>query len=125
MHASAAPTCEGVIVLSPSFQVLYMSPGAVRLIESSGFGPTPNPSEPTLPPALHCVGQETRDQLQSSLRKGNGLACEIERRISTSGTTLFVRGLGTPNHDGREFLTVLVVSKSPIESPFTEFGQSA
>lgn len=125
MHASAAPSCEGVIVLSPSFHVLYMSPGAVRLIESTGFGPTPNPAAPTLPPALHGVGRETRDQLQTSLRNGNGLVCDVERRISTSGTTLFVRGLGTPNHDGREFLTVLVVSTSPIESPLTDSGQIA
>ena len=110
---------EGVIILSPSCDLLYLSPGATQLIRPFAICPTGNPSGLTLPPLLRNIGQEVRHQLQASLKQGKGLTCDVKRALSSSEGTLFVHGLGVPNlHDG-EFLTTLVVSTSPIQLPLS------
>lgn len=105
---------EGVIILSPSCDVLYMSPRATELITPLAIGPTGDPPGVALPAPLRHIGFEVRHQLQASLKHGNGLACNITRTISSSDGTLFVQGLGVPNQYDGEFLTTLVVSESPI-----------
>jgi len=106
---------EGVIILSPSCDVLYMSPRATQLIIPLATGPTGDPPGAALPAPLRHIGAEVRHQLQASLKHGNGLTCNVTRTISSSGGTLFVQGLGVPNRYDGEFLTTLVVSESPIQ----------
>lgn len=113
MHDPTDASVNGVIVLSPSFHVLHMSPRATQLISPLTVSPAQNRPGLILPSVLHFIAQEIRDHLQTSLRQGNGLACDAERVISSSEGTLFVRGLGVPDRYGGEFLTVLVVSESP------------
>lgn len=108
---------EGVIILSPSCDLLYLSPGATQLIRPFAICPTGNPSGLTLPPLLRNIGQEVRHQLQASLKQGKGLTCDVKRALSSSEGTLFVHGLGVPNLQDGEFLTTLVVSTSPIQLP--------
>ena len=120
MHHPTNASVEGVIVLSPSLHVLHMSPRATQLIGALTIGPRQNPSGLTLPADLHDIGHETRNQLLTSLRQGNGLTCNVERMISSLGATLFVRGLGAPDQGGGEFFTVLVVSESPVTIPSVE-----
>lgn len=117
LHYSTDAPVEGVIILSPSFHVLHMSPRATQLISPLTISPTQNPTELTLPTVLHDIGQDIRTHFQTSLSQGNGLTCDIERVISSSVWTLFVRGLGVPDQNGGEFLTVLVVSNSPVNIP--------
>ncbi len=106
---------EGVIILSSSCDVLYMSPRATQLIEPLTISPTGDPPRVVLPTPLRHIGDEVRHQLQTSLKHGNGLTCNVTRTISSSGGTLFVQGLGMPNQYDGEFFTTLVVSKSPIQ----------
>lgn len=110
---------EGVIILSPSCELLYLSPVATQLIRPLTTCPMGNPSGLPLPPLLQNIGQEIRHQLQASLMQGNGLTCNVIRIISSSEGTLFVHGLGVPNRYDGEFLTTLVVSKSPIQLPLS------
>jgi hypothetical protein len=110
---------EGVIILSPSCDLLYLSPGATQLIKPLATCPTGNPSGLTLPPLLRNIGQEVRRQLQASLKQGKGLTCDVKRSLSSSEGTLFVYGLGVPNRYDGEFLTTLVVSTSPIQRPLS------
>ena len=105
---------EGVIILSPSCDVLYMSPRATQLITPLAISPTGDPPRASLPAPLRHIGDEVRHQLQASLKHGNGLTCNVTRTISSSGRTLFVQGLGVPNEYDGAFLTTLVVSESPI-----------
>ena len=106
---------EGVIILSPSCDVLYMSPRATQLITPLAISRTENPPRAALPAPLRNIGDEVRHQLQASLKHGNGLICNVTRTISSSGRTLFVQGLGVPNEYDGAFLTTLVVSESPIQ----------
>lgn len=106
---------EGVIILSPSCDVLYMSPRATQLIIPLATGPTGDPPRVALPAPLRHIGDEVRHQLQTSLKHGNGLTCNVTRTISSSGRILFVQGLGVPNMYNGEFLTTPVVSESPIQ----------
>lgn len=110
---------EGVIILSPSCDLLYLSPEATQLIRQLASCPTGNPSGLALPPLLRNIGHEVRHQLQASLKQGHGLTCNVTRIISSSEGTLFVHGLGVPNRYDGEFLTILVVSKSPIQLPLS------
>jgi len=106
---------EGVIILSPSCDVLYMSPRATQLIKPLAISPTGDPPGVALPTPLRHIGDEVRHQVQASLKHGNGLTCDVTRTICSSGRTLFVQGLGVPNQYDGEFLTTLVVSESPIQ----------
>lgn len=106
---------EGVIVLSSSCDVLYMSPRAAQLIKPLAISPTGDPPGVALPTPLRRIGDEVRHRLQASLTHGNGLTCDVTYTISLSGGTLFVQGLGVPNQYAGEFLTTLVVSESPIQ----------
>lgn len=106
---------KGVIILSPSCDPLYLSPEATQLIKPFTAGPSANPSGVSLPPLLRNIGHEVRHQLQASLKQGNGLTCDVARSISSPEGTLFVRGLGGPSLHNEEFLTTLVVSRSPIQ----------
>lgn len=114
---------EGVIILSPSCDVLYMSPRATQLITPLASSPTGDPPSDALPAPLRHIGDEVRHQLQASLKHGNGLTCNVTRTISSSGGTLFVQGLGMPNQYDGEFLTTLVVSESPIQITLPGGGQ--
>ena len=106
---------EGVIILSPTCDVLYMSPRATQLITPLAISPAGDPPKVALPAPLRHFGFEVRHHLQASLKHGNGLTCNVTRTISSSGRTLFVQGLGVPNEYDGEFLTTLVVSESPIQ----------
>lgn len=117
MHHPPDASVEGVIILSPSSDVLHMSPRATQLIRPFVIGPTQNSSGLTLPTMLDSIGREIRTQLETSLRQGNGLTSNMKRVISSPVGALFVRGLGVPGQDGVEFLTVLVVSDSPVNTP--------
>lgn len=113
---------EGVIILSPSCDLLYLSPGATQLIRPFAICPKDNPSGLALPPLLRNIGREVRQQLQTSLKQGKGLTCDVKHALSSPEGTLFVQGLGVPNlHDG-EFLTTLVVSTSPVQLPLSRGG---
>lgn len=106
---------EGVIILSSSCDVLYVSPRAAQLIELLMTGLTEAPPGVALPSPLRHIGDEVRHLLQASLKHGSGLTCNVTRTFSSSGRTLFVQGLGVPHqHDG-DFLTTLVISESPIQ----------
>jgi hypothetical protein len=107
----------GVIVLSPAFHVLYMSPHARKLTRPLAISPAKNQPGLILPHVFQDLAQEFHQRLQASLREGNGLACNMERRISSPEGTLFVRGLAVPNQHEGEFLTVLLVSQSSVGIP--------
>lgn len=115
---------EGVIILSPSCDVLYMSPRATQLIAPLAISPAEKPPTGALPTTLRHIGDEVRHQLQASLKHGKRLLCSVTRTISSSGKTLFVQGLGVPNVYDGEFLTTLVVSESPIRITLPNGGLS-
>lgn len=122
LHHETHVAVEGVIILSPSCDVLYMSPRATQLITPQAINPTVDPPSLALPAPLRDIGDEVRHQLQTSLNHGNGLTCNVARTISSSGKTLFVQGLGVPHQYDGEFLTTLVVSESPIQIPLPGGG---
>lgn len=110
---------EGVIILSSSGDVLYVSPNATQLIRQLDSHPTGNRPERTLPAPLGTIGHEVFHELQVSLMHGTGLACEVKRALPSPNGTLFVRGLGVPNQPDETFLTALIISTSPIDSPLS------
>jgi hypothetical protein len=118
LHPTDTPV-GGVIILSPSGDVLYMSPRAAHLIKPFAINPTGDPPTLTLPSALHNIGDEVRHQLQASLKQGHGLTSDVTRTIPSSNGPLFVHGRGIPNQYGGNFLTTLVVSESPIPIPLS------
>lgn len=118
-HTSRLPrtdtSYQGVIILSASGDVLYMSPRAVLLIRQFDTCPTGNPPARTLPAPLRTIGHEVCCELQASLMHGNGLVCDVRHALPSSEGTLFVHGLGVPNQEGGQFLTALIVSNVPID----------
>lgn len=108
---------EGVIILSFSGDVLYVSPNAAQMIRQLDSHPTGNRPERTLPALLRTIGHDVFHELQVSLMHGSGLACERKRALPSPNGTLFVRGLGVPNQPDGTFLTVLILSASPADSP--------
>lgn len=103
---------DGVILLSPSCDVLHMSPRAADL---TGGWTMPSTR---LPSPLHHIAEEIREYLLISVQEGNGMAPELQRLVRTEQGTLFVRGFGMPDRDGHGFLTVLVVSERPVTLVF-------
>lgn len=114
LRPTSDTSVEGVIILSPAIRVLHISPRALQLIHLVDIKPTLPPSEFTLPMELQTIGQDVHNRLQASLEQGKGLTCDIEQAISSPTGSLFVRGLGVPNHEGGDFFTVLVVSDAPV-----------
>lgn len=111
--------CEGVIILSSSGDVLYLSPRATQLIRQLDHYSAKNPPEGTLPAPLRTIGHEVCCELQESLMHGNGLACKITRALSSPEGTLFVHGLGVPDQPDGKFLTALIVTNSPTDRPLS------
>lgn len=114
-HHRPQTSCEGVIILSSSGEVLYMSPGTAQLIRQLDSCQAGNPPVCTLPEPLLTIGREVCRGLQNSLMHGKGLACEVKQVLSSSEGPLFVYGLGMSNQPDGQFLTALIVSNAPID----------
>jgi hypothetical protein len=101
------------MIFSPSFHLLHLSPRAAQLITPFVSHPEQGSSKRSVPPLLIDVGRKVRDELQTSLKQGDGLTSHVEHALSSVEGMLYVRGLGMPDRDGGDFLMVLILSTSP------------
>lgn len=116
------PGGPGIVVFSPSLEVLHMNCHAQLLI--SGLLPAiPEGQQATystgvLPPALINLADEIIRVLRSRHVIGEKGQLEIRRSASGSGNPVRIRGVGVPNERGIEHahIVLLLTEESAIHS---------
>lgn len=116
MNLATESAVEGVIVFSHSLDVLHISPYAKQLLQPALSPMSKTPAGTLLPNHVHDVAREFRHAIQASLSHGKGLSCGVEHVLPMPNGACFVRGFGLPGRSSTEFLTVIVISTSPIPS---------
>ena len=103
----------GIVVLSPSLQVLHINRQAHLLI--CDLVPTipeaqhPNHRTDVLPPALINLAGEILSVLRSRHKISEKGQFEIRHSANESGKPVFIRGVGVPNGHGVEHARIVFV----------------
>ena len=103
----------GIVVLSPSLQVLHINRQAHLLI--CDLVPTipqaqhPNHRTDVLPPALNNLAGEILSVLRSRHEKNEMGQFEIRHSTNGTGKPVFIRGLGVPNGHGVDHARIVLI----------------
>lgn len=103
----------GIVVLSPSLEVLHMNRQSHLLI--SDLVPTtpeaqqPNHRTDVLPPALINLAGEILRVLRRRHERSEKGQFEIRHAANGSGKPVFIRGVGVPNGHGVEHARIVLV----------------
>ena len=94
----------GIVVLSPSLQILHMNRQAQLLIRDLGLrtseAPQPNPRTDVLPPALVELSREILNLFEIRPQKNANGQFVIRHVADKSCNQMLVRGVGVPNRGG-------------------------
>jgi hypothetical protein len=107
------PGGPGIVVLSPSLQILHMNRQARLLI--SDLAPTtpeaqhPNHRTEFFPPAPINLADDIIRELRSRHEMGEKGPLEIRRSASGSGNPIRIRGVGVPNEHGIAHAHIVLV----------------
>jgi hypothetical protein len=120
----------GIVVLSPSLQVLYMNRQAHLLI--SDLAPTtpaeqqPNNRTDVLPPVLINLSREILSVLRSRHGIGEKGQFEIRHVANWSGKPVFIRGVGVPNGLGVQHarIVLLLTEQMPTTQKITRVSEA-
>ena len=103
----------GIVVLSPSLQILHMNRQAHLLI--SDLAPTTSEAQQSnhradlLPPALINLAGEILRMLRRRLEMSEKGQFEIRHSANESGKPVCIRGVGVPNGHGVEYARIVLV----------------
>lgn len=103
----------GIVVLSPSLQVLHLNSQALILIRS--LMPTtpgvqqPNDQTHVLPPALITLVGVVLNALRSSHTMSEKGLIEIRHSVNETGQPVSIRGVGVPNGHGVEQARIVLL----------------
>ncbi|HEV8328726.1 MAG TPA: hypothetical protein VGQ08_14705 [Nitrospiraceae bacterium] len=103
----------GIVVLSPSLEVLHINRQAHVLI--CDLAPTtpeaqhPNRRTDVLPPALINLAGEILRVLRSRLEINEMRQFEIRHSTNETGKPVFIRGVGVPNGHGVDHARIVLV----------------
>jgi hypothetical protein len=110
----------GIVVLSPSMQVLHLNHQAQILM--TGLMPTtpevqqPNNRTGILPPALINLASVILSVLRSRHERNEKGQVEIRRSAKGSGTPVFTRGVGVPGANGpKDLRIVLFLTETSVD----------
>ena len=96
----------GIVVLSPSLEILHMNRQAQVLISDLGShtseAPQPNQRTDVLPPALVDLSGEILSLFETRHEKNGNGQFVIRHVAAKSGNPVLVRGVGVPNGGGEE-----------------------
>ena len=107
----------GIVVLSPSMQVLHMNHHAQILIR--GLMPTtpevqqPHHRTPVLPPALMTLTGVILSALRSSHTMSEKGLIEIQHSVNETGQPVSIRGVGVPNGGGVGHARIVLLLTGP------------
>ena len=95
----------GIVVLTPSLQILHMNDQAQILISDMVPSTTPAAQQPNnrteiLPPALITLSREIIKVLRRRHERSEEGQFEIRYVADESGKPVFIRGMGVPNRGG-------------------------
>ena len=103
----------GIVVLSPSLEVLHMNRQAHLLIcdmvPTTPEAQQPNHRTDVLPPALINLAGEILSVLRSRHEISEKGQFEIRHSANESGKPVFIRGVGVPNGHGVEHARIVFV----------------
>ena len=107
------PGGPGIVVLSPSLQILHMNRQA-RLLTSDLAPITPEAQHPNhrtefFPPAPINLADDIIRELRSRHEMGEKGQLEIRRSANGFGNSVRIRGLGVPNGHGIEDTRIVLV----------------
>lgn len=107
------PGGPGIVVLTPSLQILHMNRRA-RLLISDLAPTTPEAQHPShrtelVPLAPINLADEIIRELRSRHEMGEKGPLEIRRSVSGSGNSVRIRGIGVPNEHGIAHAHIVLV----------------
>lgn len=107
---SGAP---GIVVLSPSMQVLHMNRQAIKLASLLGSvelnGQPSNDPTGILPPPLADMANEILKVLRSRHKMSEKGQIEIRRTVNETGKLVSICGIGVPNGYGVEHARIMLL----------------
>jgi len=103
----------GIVVLSPSLQVLHMNRQAIKLASLLGSaepkGQQPNDPTRVLPQPLTDLAGEIHRVLRSRHEMSEKGQFEIRHFANRSGKPVSIRGVGVPNGHGVEHARIVLI----------------
>jgi len=118
----------GIVVLSPSLEVLHINRQAHLLI--CDLGPTtpealhPNHRTDGLPPALINLASEILSVLRSRHELNEKGQFEIRHSTNETGKPVFIRGVGVSNGQGADHARIVLVLTGGASANHSENRQS-
>jgi hypothetical protein len=103
----------GIVVLSPSLQILHMNRQAIKmasvLSSANSDGQQPNNPTEVLPPTLINLAGEILRVLRSRHEMSEKGQFEIRHSANESGKPVLIRGVGVPNAHGVQHARVVLI----------------
>jgi len=119
----------GIVVLSPSLEVLHMNRQAIKLAgmfsPAESRGQELNHSTSVLTPPLTNLAGEILNALRRCNETTDKGQCEIRHVAGNLGKRVLIRGIGVPSVNGlRDSRIVLVLAEMPANSEETHRASS-
>ena len=118
MSQEPESTAPGIVVLSPSLQVLHMNRRAMVLLNQLEHTGQSVGTERTVAAPLHQHCQEIIETLQARLKLNNLEQFQQYRMIGGSTNTILLKGFGLPDQRGLPYSRIVVLL-SPHNQPAT------
>jgi hypothetical protein len=113
-------TAPGIVVLSPSLQVLHMNRQAMVLLNQLEPAGQSVGAERTVAAPLHKHCQEIIETLKARVKSNNWEQFQQYRMIGGSTNTILLKGFGLPDQRGLSYSRIVVLLSPHNQAPTPE-----
>lgn len=117
MNQEQGATGPGIVVLSPSLQVLHMNRRAMALLNQLEHTAQNNGAKRAVAAPLHQHCQDIIETLQARLGSNNWEQFQQDRTIGDSPHSILVNGFGLPDHRGLPHSRIVMLLSPHTPAP--------
>ena len=115
MNQGDKTTSPGIVVLSPSLQVLHMNRRAWALLNQLAYTAPSSGAARVVAGPLHQHFQDIMETLQARLGSHNWEQFQLDRTIGDSPHSIFLNGFGLPDRRGLSHSRIVMLLSPHIE----------
>lgn len=123
MNQKQETTGPGIVVLSPSSQVLFMNQRAIALLNQLAHTAQSIGTEWAAAAPLHRHCQNVVETLQTRMRSSNWEPFQQGCTIGDSTHTIFLKGFGLPDRRGLSHSRIVMLLSSHTAQPIPEISR--
>ncbi|RPH78884.1 MAG: hypothetical protein EHM80_09200 [Nitrospiraceae bacterium] len=120
MNQKQEATGPGIVVLSPSLQVLFMNQRAIALLNQLDHTAQSIGTEREISAPLHQHCQDMVETLQTRMRSSNWEQFQQDCTIGNSPHTIVLKGFGLPDRRGLSHSRIMMLLSPHAAQPIPE-----